>query len=131
EGQLLDIDPVPGEHTLAQGRSTTRHHRDPREIARELRERAEAKNLSIRELVIDITARQTFIGSAETIAATINDLVQRDAADGFILAPHVSPGGLDTFAAQVVPLLQERGVFRDEYEGTTLREHLGLAHPDA
>ncbi|MFJ5091358.1 NtaA/DmoA family FMN-dependent monooxygenase [Streptomyces sp. NPDC088674] len=131
EGPLPDIDPVPGEHTLAQGRSTTRHHRDPREIARELRERAEAKNLSIRELVIDITARQTFIGSAETIAATINDLVQRDAADGFILAPHVSPGGLDTFAAQVVPLLQERGVFRDEYEGTTLREHLGLAHPDA
>ncbi|WP_030995743.1 NtaA/DmoA family FMN-dependent monooxygenase [Streptomyces sp. NRRL F-5630] len=131
EGPLPDIDPVPGEHTLARGRSTTRHHRDPREIARELRERAEAKNLSLRELVIDITARQTFVGSAATIAATLDDLVQRDAADGFILVPHVSPGGLDAFASQVVPLLQERGVFRREYEGTTLREHLGLRHPDA
>ncbi|MET8555297.1 NtaA/DmoA family FMN-dependent monooxygenase [Streptomyces sp. NPDC004959] len=131
EGPLPDIDPVPGEHTLARGRSTTRHHRDPREIASELRERAEAKNLSLRELVIDITARQTFVGSAATIAATLDDLVQRDAADGFILVPHVSPGGLDAFASQVVPLLQERGVFRREYEGTTLREHLGLRHPDA
>ncbi|NUO43234.1 MAG: hypothetical protein HOV82_14480, partial [Streptomyces sp.] len=34
------------------------------------------------------------------------------------------------FADKVVPLLQEQGVFRTEYEGTTLRDHLGLAHPD-
>jgi hypothetical protein len=41
--------------------------------------------------------------------------------------PHITPGGLDEFAGTVVPLLQERGVFRTEYEGSTLREHLGLA----
>ena len=52
--------------------------------------------------------------------------MQGDACDGFILAPHIVPGGLDDFADRVVPLLQERGVFRTEYEGTTLREHLGL-----
>jgi hypothetical protein len=40
--------------------------------------------------------------------------------------PHITPGGLDEFADKVVPLLQERGVFRAEYAGTTLREHLGL-----
>ncbi|MGW6796326.1 F420-dependent methylene-tetrahydromethanopterin reductase, partial [Streptomyces chartreusis] len=53
-----------------------------------------------------------------------------DASDGFILVPHITPTGLDEFADKVVPLLQERGVFRSEYEGTTLRDHLGLAHPD-
>ncbi|MGA6226349.1 hypothetical protein ACPESV_39120, partial [Streptomyces umbrinus] len=66
-----------------------------------------------------------------TVAATIDDFVQADASDGFILVPHITPGGLDAFADTVVPLLQERGVFRTEYEGTTLRDHLGLAHPDA
>lgn len=55
--------------------------------------------------------------------------MQSDGSDGFILVPHLTPGGLDTFADQVVPLLQEWGVHRTEYEGTTLREHLGLS-PD-
>ena len=62
---------------------------------------------------------------------TINDYVQADACDGFILVPHITPSGLDAFADKVVPLLQEQGVFRTEYEGPTLRDHLGLAHPDA
>ena len=43
-----------------------------------------------------------------------------------VLVPHLTPGGLDEFADTVVPLLQERGSFRTEYTGTTLREHLGL-----
>jgi hypothetical protein len=79
--------------------------------------------------MIEKSARQSFIGSAETIATQIDDLVQADAADGFILVPHVTPGGLDAFAERVVPILQERGRFRADYEGTTLREHLGLGAP--
>jgi hypothetical protein len=43
------------------------------------------------------------------------------------LVPHLTPHGLDDFVDQVVPLLQERGAFRTEYTGPTLREHLGLA----
>jgi hypothetical protein len=74
-----------------------------------------------------VTGRQSFIGSPATIATTINEFVQADACDGFILVPHLTPGGLDEFADRVVPLLQERGVYRAEYSGTTLREHLGLA----
>lgn len=70
--------------------------------------------------------RQSFVGSPQTVAATINDFVQADASDGFIRVPHITPGGLDPFVDQVVPLLQERGVFRAEYSGTTLRDHLGL-----
>jgi hypothetical protein len=43
------------------------------------------------------------------------------------MVPHITPGGLAPFVDQVVPLLQERGVFRADYAGTTLRDHLGLA----
>ncbi|TRO67742.1 MULTISPECIES: NtaA/DmoA family FMN-dependent monooxygenase [unclassified Streptomyces] len=131
EGPLPDIDPDLGEHTIARGRAQVRMYRDPLATAREWRERAAANNWSIRDLVIETGNRQAFVGSPATIAATIDDFVQADASDGFILVPHITPGGLDAFADTVVPLLQERGVFRTEYEGTTLRDHLGLAHPDS
>jgi FMN-dependent oxidoreductase (nitrilotriacetate monooxygenase family) len=126
DGPLPDVDPEPGENTTARGRASVRMYRDPLATAREWRARAEAERLSIRELIIAVTGRQSFIGSPATIARDINHLVQSDASDGFILVPHITPGGLDEFAARVVPLLQERGVFRADYEGTTLRDHLGL-----
>ncbi|MFH7598265.1 NtaA/DmoA family FMN-dependent monooxygenase [Streptomyces racemochromogenes] len=131
DGPLPDVDPEPGENTVALGRASVRMFRDPVATARQWRELAEAKNLSIRELVIETTGRQTFVGSPATVAASIDELVQADAADGFILVPHLTPDGLEGFADTVVPLLQERGVFRHEYEGTTLREHLGLGVPAA
>ncbi|HWC82686.1 MAG TPA: NtaA/DmoA family FMN-dependent monooxygenase [Pseudonocardiaceae bacterium] len=126
DGPLPEIDPELGENTIARGRASVRMFRDPLATAREWRELAEAKNLSIRELVIQVSGRQNFIGSAATIAEQMNELVQGNASDGFILVPHITPGGLDEFADTVVPLLQERGVFRTEYEGSTLRDHLGL-----
>jgi FMN-dependent oxidoreductase (nitrilotriacetate monooxygenase family) len=126
-GPLPSSDPVVGEHTIAQGRASVRMYRDPVATANEWRARAEAENLTARELVIEVTGRQTFVGSPATIAGRIDDLVQADAADGFILVPHVTPGGLDEFAEKVVPILQDRGVYRTEYEGSTLRENLGLA----
>ncbi len=129
DGPLPEIDPDPGEHTIARGRASVRLHRDPMAEAAAWRARAEAGGLSIRELIIEVTGRQTFVGSPSTVAESLDDLVQRDASDGFILVPHLTPGGLDRFADEVVPLLQERGVFRTEYEGTTLRHHLGLDRP--
>jgi FMN-dependent oxidoreductase (nitrilotriacetate monooxygenase family) len=127
DGPLPDVDPVLGENTTSRGRASVRMYRDPLAVAAQWRARAEAGRLSIRELIIEVTARQTFVGAPATVAAEINRLVQADASDGFILVPHITPGGLDEFADTVVPLLQERGVFRAEYAGTTLREHLGLA----
>ena len=127
DGPLPDFDPVPGENTIARGRASVRMYRDPVGTARQWRQLAAAKNLSLRELIIEVTGRQSFIGSPATVATTINEFVQADASDGFILVPHITPGGLDEFADRVVPLLQERGVFRTEYAGRTLREHLGLA----
>uniref|UniRef100_UPI0008371A92 NtaA/DmoA family FMN-dependent monooxygenase n=1 Tax=Streptomyces lushanensis TaxID=1434255 RepID=UPI0008371A92 len=131
EGPLPDIDPDLGEHTIARGRAQVRMYRDPLATVREWRELAAANKWSIRDLVVETGNRQSFVGSPATVAETINSFVQADASDGFILVPHITPGGLDAFADTVVPLLQERGVFRTEYEGTTLRDHLGLAHPDA
>ena len=51
------------------------------------------------------------------------------AADGFNVMPSYFPGELDAFAKLVVPELQRRGLFRREYDGTTLRHHLGLKRP--
>lgn len=127
DGPLPTVDPVVGENTIARGRASVRMHRDPIAVANEWRARAEAENLTTRELIIEVTGRQNFIGSPETVATTINDFVQADASDGFILVPHLTPTGLDPLVDKVVPLLQERGVFRTEYEGTTLRDNLGLA----
>jgi FMN-dependent oxidoreductase (nitrilotriacetate monooxygenase family) len=127
DGPLPDVDPVLGENTTSRGRASVRMFRDPMAVAAQWRARAEAGKLSIRELIIEVTGRQTFVGAPATVAAEINQLVQADASDGFILVPHITPGGLDEFADTVVPLLQERGVFRTEYAGSTLREHLGLA----
>jgi FMN-dependent oxidoreductase (nitrilotriacetate monooxygenase family) len=126
DGPLPDIDPEVGENTIARGRASVRMHRDPLATAAQWRAKAEAEHLSIRELIIEVTGRQTFVGSPVTVANAINDLVQADASDGFILVPHITPAGLDEFADTVVPLLQERGVFRSDYKGSTLREHLGL-----
>ena len=122
DGPLPDIDPT-GEAGITQGRV---RHGDPVEVARRWRERAEAERLSIRELVIAVTSRQQFVGTAAQIAEEIDTYVQADACDGFILVPHLTPHGLDEFVDTVVPLLQERGAFRTGYSGVTLREHLDL-----
>jgi hypothetical protein len=59
----------------------------------------------------------------------LQDWFERDAADGFNLIPPLLPSSLSEFVDLVVPELQRRGLFRTEYEGTTLREHLGLPRP--
>ncbi|WP_329079508.1 NtaA/DmoA family FMN-dependent monooxygenase [Streptosporangium sp. NBC_01469] len=124
EGPLPEIDPDVSEDSIIKGR--TRMYRDPLKTAAEWRALAESKKLGIRDLIIEVTGRQSFIGSPSRVAEEINEFVQGDASDGFILVPHLTPGGLDAFVDTVVPLLQERGVFRAEYETTTLRGHLGL-----
>jgi FMN-dependent oxidoreductase (nitrilotriacetate monooxygenase family) len=128
DGPLPEVDPDPGEHTIARGRASVRMNRDPLEVAARWRAIAEAKRLSTRELIIEVTGRQSFIGTPAAVADTIDRYVQDGAADGYILVPHITPGGLDEFVDTVVPILQERGTFRADYTGTTLREHLGL-HP--
>jgi FMN-dependent oxidoreductase (nitrilotriacetate monooxygenase family) len=128
DGPLPDFDPVVSDTLIARGRASVRQFaKNPVALANEWRARAADGNLSAREVVIEVTGRQSFVGAPATVAAAINERVQGDAADGYILVPHITPDGLAPFVDQVVPLLQERGVFRADYTGTTLRDHLGLA----
>jgi alkanesulfonate monooxygenase SsuD/methylene tetrahydromethanopterin reductase-like flavin-dependent oxidoreductase (luciferase family) len=125
EGPLPAVDPVLDEDdTIVKGRAGM--YPDRLKTAAEWRARAEAKNLSIRDLIIEVTGRQNFIGTASRIAGQLDEYVQTGACDGFILVSHLTPAGLDDFVDQVVPLLQERGVFRTGYSGATLRANLGL-----
>ncbi|AGT10859.1 LLM class flavin-dependent oxidoreductase [Paracoccus aminophilus] len=127
EGPLPEIEPDFEGDKLSQGR--TRQHDDARETVRQWRALAEAEGLSIRELVIRVTARQHFVGTPESVAREINDYVQKDASDGFVFAPHYTPGGFDDFVDQVIPILQDWGVFRRDYAEPTLRGNLGLRDP--
>ena len=87
---------------------------------------------TIRELIIE-SARGTghgwFIGTAAEVADHMIDWFDDRACDGFNINAAFMPGGMEMMCRKLVPELQERGYFREEYEGTTLREHLGLELP--
>jgi FMN-dependent oxidoreductase (nitrilotriacetate monooxygenase family) len=70
-------------------------------------------------------------GTPEQVADLIEDWFIDGAADGFNVMPPLLPAQLDIFGAEVVPLLQRRGLFRTEYEGRTLRDHYGLPMPES
>lgn len=93
---------------------------------------ARKEGLSIRQLYERVAAARghwTVVGTPKSIADQLEHWFTTGAADGFnVLAPTL-PHGLADFARLVVPELQRRGLFRTEYEGRTLREHLGLARP--
>ena len=71
-----------------------------------------------------------FVGTARTIADEMERWLLTEACDGFNVMFPFLPGGLDAFVDQVVPELQRRDLFRLDYEGSTLREHLGLPRPE-
>jgi FMN-dependent oxidoreductase (nitrilotriacetate monooxygenase family) len=124
EGPLPEIDPDVSSTSIIQGRA--RMFPDPLKTAAAWRQLAADNGLSIRELIIRTTGGHTFVGTPSQVAEAMDDFVQADGSDGFVLAPHLTPTGLDDFVDLVVPLLQERGVLRAEYETETLRGHLGL-----
>jgi len=121
DGPLPSVDLVENVELTA-GRAT--HHADRRGAAQEWVERAEAGNLSIREVAISKLTRGVLVGTPTQIADRIDEFVQTEASDGFILVPSITPTGLDEFVDKVIPLLQERGSYRTDYAGETLRENL-------
>lgn len=91
---------------------------------------ARSENLTVRDLLDrNPGAHRMIVGTPETIADDIERWFTGHAADGFNLNADVFPSGLAAFVDHVVPLLQRKGIFRRAYEGTTLREHYGLARP--
>lgn len=92
------------------------------------------EGLTLRQLLRKLAgARGHFAtaGTPEQIADTIEDWFKSGAADGFNVMPPIITSQFELFTTEVVPILQKRGLFREEYEGTTLRSHLGLKPVDA
>ena len=97
-----------------------------------LMEMARREKLSLRELYYRVAAARghlLLVGTPPQIADTLQRWFEAGAADGFNVMPPYFPGQFDAFADKVVPILQERGLFRADYTGRTLRDHLGLKRP--
>jgi FMN-dependent oxidoreductase (nitrilotriacetate monooxygenase family) len=92
---------------------------------------ARRENLTVRQLAQRLGGfgGLAFVGTPVTIADEMEEWLTTEGSDGFNMMFPYLPGGLDDFVEKVVPELQRRGIFRREYEGTTLRENLGLPRP--
>ncbi|MGN2436819.1 LLM class flavin-dependent oxidoreductase [Pseudomonas syringae] len=92
---------------------------------------ADREQLTVRQLAQRLGgyAGLSFVGTARSIADDMQRWLESGGSDGFNIMFPWLPGGLDDFVAKVIPELQNRGIFRREYEGTTLRENLGLPRP--
>jgi alkanesulfonate monooxygenase SsuD/methylene tetrahydromethanopterin reductase-like flavin-dependent oxidoreductase (luciferase family) len=99
-----------------------------------LYETARREKMTLRDLYnLTAAARGHWVlcGTPHSIADTLEQWFSDAAADGFNILPPYFPGAFDDFVNLVVPELQRRGLFRRDYRGTTLRDHLGLAHVPA
>ena len=79
--------------------------------------------------VVSARGHRVVVGDPTMVADEMQEWFEGNAADGFNILPPTLPHGLEAFARLVVPELQRRGLFRTEYEGKTLRDHLGLRRP--
>lgn len=89
---------------------------------------------TVRELLGRLAAgggHCTMVGTPEQIADEIARWLKHEGADGFNLMPPTLPEGIEDFVDHVVPVLQQRGLFRRRYDADTLRGHLGLSRPGA
>jgi FMN-dependent oxidoreductase (nitrilotriacetate monooxygenase family) len=101
-------------------------------VQQQIVEMARAENLTIEQLARRVSVSRASLalaGTPETVADMCETWFREGAADGFSLSPNYLPGALDDFVDQVVPILQQRGLFRTEYQGATLRENLGIPRP--
>lgn len=90
---------------------------------------AQEGNLTLRQVALqEATPRPLFMGTAEKVADLVQEWFVERGADGFIISSSI-PNALNDFVDRVVPILQERGFFREEYEADTLRGNLGLSVP--
>ncbi len=101
-------------------------------FARTMLAKARRDGMTLRDLY-NLTAaargHRVLCGMPETMADTLEQWFTEGAADGFNILPAYFPDAFTEFVEQVVPILQARGLFRRDYEGATLREHLGLPRP--
>jgi alkanesulfonate monooxygenase SsuD/methylene tetrahydromethanopterin reductase-like flavin-dependent oxidoreductase (luciferase family) len=93
---------------------------------------AQRENLTIRDLyrrIAGARGHMEVVGSPAEVVDLMEQWVKEGGCDGFNIMPPVFPGSLVDFVDLVVPELQRRGLYRTQYEGTTLRANLGLTRP--
>lgn len=100
-----------------------------------LRTWVQQEDLSIRQLAVKVekglgVVHWTIAGTAEQVADELEEWFRAGVADGFNILVPLHPLGTEDFVDQVVPILQRRGLFRTEYQGSTLRDHFGLEYPN-
>ena len=89
-----------------------------------------AENLTLRHVAERLsTPRGQFVGSPERVADELQRWFESEGSDGFVIFEPL-PGQRDLFVEKVIPILQARGLFRDDYEGVTFRDNLGLPFPE-
>ncbi|RJF58816.1 LLM class flavin-dependent oxidoreductase [Serratia inhibens] len=94
-----------------------------------IKRNARERNLTLREVALEAASpRPVFGGTPEAVADGLQNWFDTQAADGFIISGG-TPNSFDHFIDRVVPILQQRGLFRSDYSGDTLRDHLGLKQP--
>lgn len=121
----LDVDaPIPPERLPSASNASPSRLKALAELSQE--------KLTIRQLYQRYAGTRSslaLVGTPTQIADQMQEWVETEAADGFIVQAAYLPGGFDDFAAMVVPELQRRGLLRTSYGGRTLRDHLGLERP--
>jgi N-acetyl-S-(2-succino)cysteine monooxygenase len=102
-----------------------------RSVSQQLREKVKREKPSIRQLYEQVAGLGGFclIGTPKQIVDVMEDWFEGKACDGFNITPTHLPAGCEDFVDLITPELQQRGLFREEYEGKTLRENLGLKPP--
>lgn len=126
-----DIPPVEPDLTAGRFINGRTYHTDRVKDVEKLREYSNAHGgLGLRDVFLATRGRSDFVGTPAEVAQALDNFVQEDASDGFVVGSSVVPAGLDEFVDSVVPLLQERGSLREDYDGSTLRSNLGIPVPE-
>ncbi|GAA0936773.1 LLM class flavin-dependent oxidoreductase [Pseudonocardia zijingensis] len=125
----LDLDgPVPAE-LFADAGDVTDNRRSRLQVVAGIVERERPTVRRLLHRLAGARGHRVFAGTPEQVADTIEEWFTSGAAGGFNVMPPHYPGGLEVFVETVVPILRERGLFRSEYTGRTLRDHFGLPRP--
>ncbi|MFF3504513.1 NtaA/DmoA family FMN-dependent monooxygenase [Streptomyces sp. NPDC003247] len=127
DGPLPDIEPSEEELDPSRGTIAIEHRTGKAALIRKWRELATERGLSIRQLVLEVApGHPSFVGTPSAVADEWTRYVTTRAVDGFNIVPHLLPSSVTDIVDKLVPELQSRGVYRTEYRGTTLRDHLEL-----
>ncbi len=126
----IGVDTMPLDEPVPETTRMTQAQQSRQKLAWDM---ARREGMTLRELALWFSGTRghnTIAGTPEQIADCMEDFFADGACDGFNVMPMLFPDMFRDFAEQVVPVLQQRGLFREEYEGETLRDRLGLERPN-